>query len=196
MSTKNVRLREINRIVGHGIQGSYKTVSLRYPVELLNAMTAGAAQPDHELCLKKGFMVMLLWNIAPKTSHVNGSRDIVEHMSANLLHLRVAVEAHKEARLSLRSVPCGPGDQNFPIPGFRRTQFPVRVCFQMTVYKSQGQSFGGKLGLDLGENCFVHGPLYVGESRVTDPSNLTVCKTQEDNKPRYVVYREALSGTS
>ncbi len=44
----------------------------------------------------------------------------------------------------------------------------------MKINRAQGQSFGGKLGLDLFEDCFAHGQLYVGESRVTDQRNLTV----------------------
>ncbi len=139
---------------------------------------------------------MLLRNFCPHKGHVNGARYIVEHMSSNLLHLKVAVGSHAGCRLTLPRVPCGPGDDNFPVPGFKKTQFPVRVCFGMTINKAQGQSFGGRLGLDLSDDCFAHGQLYVGESRVTDPRNLTVCTTRTDSRTRNVVYREALSNTS
>ncbi len=59
----------------------------------------------------------------------------------------------------------------------------------MTINKAQGQSFGGRLGLDLSDDCFAHGQLYVGESRVTDPRKLTVCTTRTDSKTRNTVYR-------
>ncbi len=169
---------------------------LRYPVEHLNSLTAGPALPYHRIQLKKGFKVMLLRNLCPQEGHVNGARHTVEHMSNNLLHLKVAVGSHAGKRLTLPRVPCGPEDDNFPIPGFKRTQFPVLFCFGMTINKAQGQSFCGKRGLDLSEDCFAHGQLYVGESRVTDPRNLTVCTTRADNRTRNVVYREALSAIS
>ncbi len=146
--------------------------------------------------LKKGFMVMLLRNLCPQKGHVNSARYSVEHMLSNLLHLKVAVGSHAGSRLTLPRVPCGPGDDNFPLSGFKRTQFPVRVCFGMTINKAQGQSIGGKLGLELSGDCFAHSQLYAGDSRVTDPRNLTVCTTAGDYKTPNVVYREALSVTS
>jgi hypothetical protein len=41
-----------------------------------------------------------------------------------------------------------------------RKQFPVRLCFAMTINKSQGQSFY-TVGLDLQTPVFTHGQLYV-----------------------------------
>ncbi len=139
---------------------------------------------------------MLLRTLCPQKGHVKCARYIVEHMSSNLLHMKVVEGSHAGSRLTLPRVPCGPGDDNFSVPGFKRTQFTVRVCFRMTISKAQGQSFGGKLGLALSEDCFAHGQLYVGKSRVTDPRNLTVCTTRGDYRTRNVVYREALSVTS
>ncbi len=106
------------------------------------------------------------------------------HMTNNVLHLRVAVRSHARNRLSLPRVPCGSGDENFPVPGFKRTQFPVRVCFGVTISKAQGQPFGGKLGLDLTDECFIHSQLYIGQSRVT------VCVRRQEKKTRNVVYLE------
>ena len=40
---------------------------LRYPQELLNSVKAGASLPDHEIKLKKGFIVMLRRNIKPSS---------------------------------------------------------------------------------------------------------------------------------
>ena len=44
-----------------------------------------------------------------------------------------------------------------------RTQFPVRLCFAMTVNKSQGQSFK-TVGIDLRREVFTHGQFYVAVS--------------------------------
>ncbi|KAJ9541507.1 hypothetical protein OSB04_028013, partial [Centaurea solstitialis] len=48
---------------------------------------------------------------------------------------------------------------------FQRRQFPVSLCFAMTINKSQGQSFS-KVGLFLRQPVFTHGQLYVVLSRV------------------------------
>ena len=164
-----------------------------YCVELLNTLTAGSALPDHLLRLKKGYIVMLLRNLDAQVGHVNGSRYIVEKMTNNLLFLRLVTGTKAGARLGLPRMPCGPGDDTFPIPGFTRTQFPVRVCFGITVNKAQGQSFSGNLGLDIKDECFSHGQLYVALSRTTHPSQLTVCMSEGVDRTKNVVYPEALS---
>ncbi len=139
---------------------------------------------------------MLLRNLCPQKGHLNGARYIVEHILSNLLHSKVAVRSHSGTRLTLPRVPRGLGNDIVPVPGFKRRQFSVRVCFGMTTNKAQSQSFGGKRGLDLSDNCFAHGQLYVGESRETDPKHLTVCTTRTYNRTRNVVYREVLSNNS
>ena len=56
---------------------------------------------------------------------------------------------------------------------FCRRQFPVRVCFAMSINKSQGQSVK-HVGLDVRNAVFTHGQLYVAVSRVTSVYNLKV----------------------
>ena len=60
---------------------------LSYPQELLNSMEVGPSLPDHEMSLKKGFIVVLLRNIEPSSGHVNGTRYVDESMTPNLLFL-------------------------------------------------------------------------------------------------------------
>ena len=151
------------------------------------------------MVLKKGYIVMLLRNIRPLDGHCNGTRYIVDKMTNSLLFLRVAVGAHKGAKLLLPRMPCGPGDNDFPVPGFQRLQFPVRPCFAITTNKAQGQSFSGHVGLDLRSDCFTHGQLYVAMSRVTHPNNLTIITKLLDEdeefegKVRNIVYPEVLT---
>ena len=57
---------------------------------------------------------------------------------------------------------------NMPIE-FRRTQFPIRLIFAMTINKSQGVC-----GFNLGKPCFPLGQLYVACSRVGKLSALFV----------------------
>jgi len=82
-------------------------------------------------------------------------------------------------------------DENLPFL-LERTQFPVRLCFAMTVNKSQGQSLD-QVGVDLRTPAFTHGQLYVALSRVTSLDGLTLLPSEQtpthtDN----VVYPEVL----
>ena len=54
-----------------------------------------------------------------------------------------------------------------------RRQFPVQLCFAISINKSQGQSLP-EVGLDLRNSVFSHGQLYVALSRVTNVSKLHV----------------------
>ena len=74
---------------------------------------------------------------------------------------------------------------------FRRLQFPVALCFAMTINKSQGQTFKA-VGIDLTNKSFTHGMLYVVLSRVGSPDSLTLL-VRENRKTRNVVYSEVFS---
>ena len=79
-----------------------------------------------------------------------------------------------------------PSDYPF---NFKRLQFPIRLCFSMTINKSQGQSFK-VVGLDLETECFSHGQLYVGFSRARDENQLYILAN--NGMTRNVVYKEVL----
>lgn len=100
-----------------------------YLVELLNSITGTGPLPDHTLKLKQGYVVMLLRNLQSMYGHVNGSRYIVDSMNKNVLFLRIATRRERGKRLTLPRIPCEPGDDDFSIPGFKRTQFPVQFFF-------------------------------------------------------------------
>ena len=54
-------------------------------------------------------------------------------------------------------------------------QFPLCLCFAVTINKSQGQTFSGRVGLYLKKDAFAHGHLNVALSRATSPRNIHLC---------------------
>ena len=163
---------------------------LRYPQELLNSIEVGGSLPDHSISLKKGFIVMLLRNIKPSAGHVNGARYVVENMTPTLLYLRSTSGSRTGVRLILPRMNCTVSKDDFPILGFRTCQFPIRVCFAMTVKKAEVQSIRGTLGIDLLGQCFSHGQLYVALSRTTNPRNVFICTADGSRRTKNVVFTE------
>lgn len=87
-----------------------------------------------------------------------------------------------------------PSDKRVPFK-FNIRQFPLMVCFAMTINKSQGHSLE-EVGLYLRKPIFTHGQLYVAISRVTTKKGLKVLICDEEGKPTNmttnVVYKEVL----
>ena len=73
-----------------------------------------------------------------------------------------------------------------------RRRDPIRLCFAMTVNKSQGQSLK-TVGVDLRTSALTHGQLYVALSRVTTLQGITILMAENsDGKTNNVVYPEVL----
>ena len=73
-----------------------------------------------------------------------------------------------------------PSDPGFPLK-FQRRQFPVCMCFAMTINKSQGQSLS-HVGLYLPKPVFTHGQLYVSVSRVKSRNGLKILILNDEGK--------------
>ncbi len=111
---------------------------------------------------------MLLRNKKPSVVHVNDTRYVVENTTPNLLFFTSIHGSKTGFQLILLRIDCTVSKDDFPIPDLRICQFPIRICFAMTVKKAQGQSIRLNLGIDLQGQCFFHGQLYVALSRTTN----------------------------
>lgn len=83
-------------------------------------------------------------------------------------------------------------DEKMPFV-FKRKQFPVNLCYAMTINKIQGQSLA-KIGIYLPEPIFKHEQLYVALSRATSSKGLrVVIEPQPDQPPnttKNIVYKD------
>ena len=134
---------------------------------------------------------MLLRNLNPALGLCNGTRLMVKRMHRNLLECEILTGEKVGNRVFIPRITCSTEEGRFPFI-FQRRQFPVRPCFAMTINKSQGQTMDF-VGLDLTEEVFSHGQLYVAFSRAKSWDCVRVKLSEgRGNKTRNVVWKEAL----
>ncbi|XP_076290998.1 uncharacterized protein LOC143214169 [Lasioglossum baleicum] len=158
--------------------------SVQYPTEFLESI-AVPGLPAHILKVKIGVPVMLMRNLNPPKL-CNGTRLLIKALHRHVIHAMILTGSGKGEMVFIPRIPIIP--TNFPFQ-FKRIQFPISVCFAMTINKAQGQMLQ-IAGIDVRSDCFSHGQFYVACSRVTSPSHLFICTSNRTVKN--VVYQEAL----
>ena len=125
---------------------------------------------------------MLLRNINQSAGLCNGTRLVVTRLSKWVI----------EAKVFIPRIILSPSDTKWSFV-LKRRQFPIFVCFAMTINKSQGQSLK-HVGLFLPKPVFSHGQLYVAVSRVTTRNGLKLLIIGDDGKTssttKNIVYKE------
>nr|XP_025679667.1 ATP-dependent DNA helicase PIF1-like [Arachis hypogaea] len=163
----------------------------RLITEFLNQITCSGI-PKHALKLKKGVLIILLRNIDQANGLCNGTRLIVQDLGENIIGAEIVSGSNIGDKIFIPRMNLIPSDPGIPFK-FQRRQFPVSLCFTMTINKSQGQTLA-LVGIYLRRAVFSHGQLYVAISRVTTRSGLKILLSNEDdemcNLTSNVVYKE------
>jgi hypothetical protein len=202
LTTTNAQADSINQTVLSLLDGTPKTyLSLDkfmhsnpnnpiLPPSILNNINEGTF-PAHSITLKPNAVIILLRNIDIQGGLCNGTRLQIVNTDENLLNCIILTGKHfgKEALIPRMNIPYDKGGIRFT-----RLQFPVRLCYAMTIHKCQGQTFH-RVGIDFTGSIFTHGLLYVALSRCTDPRHIFVYLGSNPTPPHLIqniVYPEVL----
>ncbi|GAA0150656.1 DNA helicase [Lithospermum erythrorhizon] len=155
--------------------------------------------PQHKLILKINSPVILLRNINPIEGLCKRTRLIFKTLLPNVVGAIIATGQFRGKHVWIPKIPLelNPSYSKYLMPLIRR-QMPVRLCFAMTIKKSQGQTLES-VGLYLKQPIFSHGQLYVGLSRAKTGKNVKVliipptCGDPGTEYTKKIVYNEVLA---
>ncbi|XP_076915822.1 uncharacterized protein LOC143575300 [Bidens hawaiensis] len=150
-----------------------------YSPDLLNGLKM-SGMPNHRLVIKVGVPIMLSRNINHKKGLCNGTRLQVVSLGRRVIEAKVVSGTNIGYQTLISRVSLTPTDKKLPFR-LKRRQFPISVCFAMTINKSQGQSLS-RVGLYLKDPLFSHGQLYVALSRVKSRDGIKLVILDKESK--------------
>jgi ATP-dependent exoDNAse (exonuclease V) alpha subunit len=135
---------------------------------------------------------MILCNLNIAGGVCNGSRGILTRIRNRVLEIRLITGDNAGEKVFIPCMRLQPieGQLSFTLT---RLQFPVWLCFSMSINKSQGQSVQ-HVGLDFWSPVFTHGQFYVAISRVKSVHNIKAIwpSSEESARTKNIVYSEVL----
>ncbi|CAN1725638.1 ATP-dependent DNA helicase PIF1 [Linum perenne] len=119
--------------------GSNKdALDMDYPLEFLNSLSFSGV-PEHGLQLKPFCTVMLLRNLNPSVGLCNGTRILLTNLGNHLLRGIIIGGTMEGTVVAIPRIVLDVKDTKWPFI-LKRRQFPIRLCYAMTINKSQGQT--------------------------------------------------------
>ena len=145
----------------------YKRGSFSHADFFNKLKTNPASTPPRDLQLKVGAMAMLMRIFSKKDKLINCTRIVVVAISTYSIIVRACCDnaLHALSRIMFK-LQCKRSNTNV-----LRRQFPIRLAYAMTVHKCQGQTLD-RVALDMRQQPFSHGILYVACGRVRNESSL------------------------
>ncbi|GKC64887.1 DNA helicase [Tanacetum coccineum] len=110
-------------------------IKMLYPVEHLNTLKFSRF-PSHRLELKVGAPVMLLRNINLAGTLCNGTRMIVRQLMTKLIKVQIISGTRVGEKVFIHRISLIHKELNLPFI-FKRRLFPIKLCYAMTINKSQ-----------------------------------------------------------
>ncbi|KAL4606240.1 hypothetical protein ACB092_09G087600 [Castanea dentata] len=165
-----------------------------YPIEFLNSLRF-LGLPNYKLTLKVGLPIMLLRNLNQNEGLCNGTRLIFTKLATWVIEAKIITGTNIGTCVFIPRITLSPSDSKWPFD-LKRRQFPISMCFAMTINKSQGQSLK-HVGVYLPKPVFSHGQLYVAVSRVTSRDRLKfrIINDEADQncETKNIVYKEVFT---
>ena len=145
--------------------------------------------PPHRLRLCSGMLCMLLRNLDSHNRLMNGTRVMIKSIGFRLIEV---IRAEDLGRIDHPPSFLIPRIAFLASYGFecahniQRRQFPLRQCSAITIHKSQAQTLD-RVVVDLRDDVFEHGMLYVALSRVRCATDIALLLSPGQKNIRNVV---------